>query len=214
MSRAAEIESRVEAVSRALWTGDDCERWIPELEALCRECVPHSAAWQFAHRQLALVLAPSNPWKASSVARTLLTGHPREHAAWAALGLAQSLLGQHRFAVRCYERALRIAPNQPRYAHNLGHLYDVVLDQPAAALALLERAHQAEPLCAEIASSFAHALGRTGQAHRGLDILRGCTRSGHTLAQREVLDWLESLVPSSGEASIEVSSDVSSDPLP
>jgi Flp pilus assembly protein TadD len=184
----------MDAIRRALWTGEHAEGLVPELEAIASQCEPFGANWQFAHRQLALILAPTDPWRASLLARSLVEAYPRDHAGWAALGLAQSLLGQHRYAIHCYERALRLAPDEPRVAHNLGHLYDVALSDPRRAIPLLERAFRAEPTCPDIAASLAHALGRVGDARRGLSILREATERGRTRDQHELLDWLESTV--------------------
>ena len=88
---------------------------------------------------------------------------PADDGAWAVLGLAQSLLGNYRYAARAYERALALAPNNPWYAHNLGHLYDVALDRPQDALPLLAQATAAQPGEADIAASYAHALARSRQ---------------------------------------------------
>jgi Flp pilus assembly protein TadD len=167
---------------------------VPELVALVEEAAPYSDAWRFAHRNLALLLATTDAWLASRHAREVLAWDARDHAAWAALGLAQSLLGHHRYAVRCYERALAIAPDQPRYAHNLGHLYDVAIDCPDRALPLLERAFRHEPDCPHVVSSLAHALGRLGRADEALALVEPLPSSGRTRDQHELLAWLRSLV--------------------
>jgi Flp pilus assembly protein TadD len=174
--------------------GEAAERLVPELAALVEEATPTSDEWRFAHRNLALLLATTNAWLASSHARAVLTWDARDHAAWAALALAQSLLGHHRYALRCYERALAIAPDQPRYAHNLGHLYDVVLNRPERALPLLERAYRHEPGCPHVASSLAHALGRLGRAEEALALVEPLPTSGRTRDQHELLAWLRSLI--------------------
>jgi tetratricopeptide (TPR) repeat protein len=183
-------------ITRALWAGESPERLVPDLVRLACASEPATAAWCFAHRTLAVTVAPSDPWRASLLARRLLAVEPDDHAAWAALGLAQSILGNHRFAVRCYERALGISPAQPRYAHNLGHLYDVALGRPHDAIPLLADAHAAEPRCADIAASYAHALGRAGRVREGLALLRRVLAAargggGATRDQAEVVAWLE-----------------------
>ncbi len=189
-----DTDRTVAAITRALWAGEVPERVVPDLAELERASDYGGEAWCFAVRTLALALAPTEPWRSALLARRLLAVAPRDHAAWAALGLAQSLLGNHRYAVGCYERALAIAPSQPRYAHNLGHLYDVVLDRPEAAVPLLELAYAAEPRCAHVAASYAHALGRTGRARAGLAVLEPAVKRGATRDQRELLAWLSAEV--------------------
>jgi tetratricopeptide (TPR) repeat protein len=191
MSKPAhDSDAAVRAISRALWAGESPERLVPQLLRLAAGTEHATQAWCFAQRQLALAWAPTRPWSASLRARELLAVDPADHAAWAALALAQSIIHNHRYAIRCYERALRISPGQPRYAHNLGHLYDVVLGEPAAALPLLELAHEAAPRCADTAASYAHALGRTGDFERAIAVLRPTLVDGATRDQRDLLRWL------------------------
>jgi tetratricopeptide (TPR) repeat protein len=192
MSKPAhDSDATVRAISRALWAGESPERLVPQLLRLAGSAEPASEPWCFAQRHLALAWAPIRPWRASLRARELLAVDPTDHAAWAALGLAQSIIHNHRYAIRCYERALKIAPAQPRYAHNLGHLYDVVLDDPAASLPLLGAAYEAEPRSSDVAASYAHALARTGEVERALDVLRGALTNGATRDQAELLRFLE-----------------------
>ena len=191
MPRLAEhTAATVRAISRALWAGESPERLVPQLLALAREEEPGSSSWRFALRNLALTWAPISPWKGSLVARDLLAADPTDHAAWAALGLAQSILGNCRYAIRCYERALRIAPGEPRYAHNLGHLYDVVLEKPHDAVPLLKAAHEAAPRCSDTAASYAHALARTGQVEAAAQLLGAALEGGANRDQRDLLRWL------------------------
>ncbi|MBK8940114.1 MAG: hypothetical protein IPM79_21465 [Polyangiaceae bacterium] len=178
-------------VARALWAGESALELVGTLVLLAREAEEGSTVWRFAHRELALAVAETDPWRASLVSRRLLELSPNDHVGWATLALAQSLLGNLAYAVRCYERAIALSPHQPRYAHNLGHLYDVALDDPEKALPLLERAHRAEPRCSHVASSYAHALGRAGRPEDALLVLRGALRDGATRDQAALLRWLE-----------------------
>jgi predicted Zn-dependent protease len=57
------------------------------------------------------------------------------------------------------------------YEHNLGHVLDVALNRPHDALAHLERAHRDLPEESEIASSYAHALLRSGQLDKARKLL-------------------------------------------
>ncbi len=189
-------DAHMRELERSLWAGEHPERLRASLMELGQASAPGSRPWQFAFGHLAALLSPDDPWRASVVARRLLEHSPRDHVAWAVLALSQSLLGNMRYAIRCYERALAIHPGEPRYAHNLGHLYDVALGRSDLALPLLERAHAADPRCAHVAASYAHALGRAGRAGEGLTVLRGATREGATRDQAEVLAWLATLAPS------------------
>ncbi len=88
----------------------------------------------FAHRQLAEVLLERDPWRAALHARRVVHMRPEDDRAWAALGLSQSLLGNHQYASRALARALARSPDNPWYAHNLGHTLDVALDKPREAV--------------------------------------------------------------------------------
>jgi tetratricopeptide (TPR) repeat protein len=183
-------------LERSLWAGERPEQLRASLMELGQASAPGSRPWQFAFGHLAALLSPDDPWRASVVARRLLSFSPRDHVAWAVLALSQSLLGNVRYAIHCYEQALAIRPDEPRYSHNLGHLYDVALSRSDLALPLLERAHIADPRCADVAASYAHALGRAGRPAEGLALLRAATRSGATRDQAEVLAWLATPAPS------------------
>ncbi|HTJ81837.1 MAG TPA: tetratricopeptide repeat protein [Polyangiaceae bacterium] len=194
MSRVSDPDALMRELERSLWAGEHPESLRASFVALAHACLPGTPPWQFALGHLAALLGPDDPWKASVVARRLLAHAPRDHVAWAVLGLSQSLLGHSRYAIRCYERAVSIAPDDSRYAHNLGHLYDVALDQPERALPLLRLAHEREPRSADIAASFAHALGRAGRPQEGLAVLEPVVRRGATRDQAEVHAWLAELV--------------------
>lgn len=193
MRDAADPDASMRELERSLWAGERPEHLRAAFVELAQSSAVGSKAWQFALGHLAALLGPEDPWKASVVARRLLSQTPKDHVAWGVLGLSQSLLGNVKYAIHCYERALSIAPNEPRYAHNLGHLYDAALDKPERALPLLRLAHEREPRSADIAASYAHALGRAGRPKEGLDVLAPALRRGATRDQAEVLAWLTSL---------------------
>lgn len=199
-----ELESLMRDIARSLWAGEAADLLVGKLVVLAREAEEGSTVWRFAHRELALAVSEADPWRASLLARRLLELAPSDHVGWATLALAQSLLGNLSYAVKCYERAIGLSPHQPRYAHNLGHLYDVALDLPEKAIPLLERAHRAEPRCAHVASSLAHALGRAGRPDDALAVLRLALRGGATRDQTALLRWLEKqaepMVPSASSA--------------
>jgi len=143
---------------------------LPMLENLLRAAPPRSEAAYFAKLRLSELIVADAPFRAARLARDVL-GRGESERAWAVLGLAHTLLGNYRIAARAYRRALALAPECPVYEHNLGHVLDVALDRPRDALVHLARAHRDLPNEAEIASSYAHALLRSGQLQRARELL-------------------------------------------
>ena len=190
-----EVDQLRHDVERALRDNLDAEEVLPLLGRLARAAEPESEAWIFAHRHLAEIAVEHDPWRAALFARRVIARCPDDDGAWAVLGLSQSLLGHHRFASRAYERALALAPDNPWYAHNLGHLYDVGLDRPVDALPLLERATLAQPEEADIAASYAHALARCGRLALAKRVLRRAIRRGGTADQMALWRWLDAGAP-------------------
>ena len=90
---------------------------------------------------------------------------------------------------------MALAPQNPWYAHNLGHLLDVALGRPADASSLLAEAHKREPKEAEIASSYAHALARAGKLAQAKKVLRRVVAKGATAEQMILWRWLEQGAP-------------------
>jgi tetratricopeptide (TPR) repeat protein len=144
---------------------------VPMLENLVRAAPSASEASYFAKLRLSELIVGDAPFRAARLARDVLDSGESERA-WAVLGLAYTLLGHYRVAARSYRRALALAPECAIYEHNLGHVLDVALDRPHDALAHLERAHRFSPEEGEIASSYAHALLRSGQIEKALHMLR------------------------------------------
>ncbi len=190
--RLRRVQERVRSVERAIWAGESNPYLLPALQGIAEEAEWGSEAWRFALRELALRSAESDPWGASLRARQLLSDSPKEHAAWAALGLAQSLLGNCGFAITCYGKALALSPSQPRYAHNLGHLLDVYERAPARALPLLKQAYEADRGCPDTAMSYANTLAQLGRACEGLELVEAALAGARGLRpdQREFLSWL------------------------
>jgi Flp pilus assembly protein TadD len=193
-SASGEVDRIRREVERALHENLDAEEVLPLLAALARLAEAGSAHWLFAHRHLAEIGVEHDPWRAALFARRVLACAPEDDGAWAVLGLAMSLLGHHRFASHAYERALALVPENPWYAHNLGHLYDV-LDRPQQALPLLARAVRAQPGEADIAASYAHALARTGQLAQAKRVMKQAIRRGGTADQMALWRWLEAGAP-------------------
>lgn len=185
-------------VEQAFAQGLDADRTLSLLARLARSSAPGSEDWLFAHRHLAERGVDREPWRASLFARRVLSLDPGDNGAWAVLGLAQSLLGHFRFAVRAYRRALALAPDNPWYAHNLGHLLDCALDRPEEAVPLLAQATQAQPAEADIAASYAHALARCGRVAEARQVLRRVIRRGATADQMALWRWIEAGAPPRG----------------
>jgi predicted Zn-dependent protease len=165
------------------------------LARLARASEPGTDVWLYAHRHLAELGVERDPWRAALFARRVLTLRPDDDGPWAVLGLAQSLLGHYRYAARAYERALALAPDNPWYAHNLGHLYDVALNRPLDALPLLAQATEAQTGEADIAASYAHALARCGKLVLAKRVLKRAIRRGATSDQMALWRWLEAGAP-------------------
>jgi tetratricopeptide (TPR) repeat protein len=195
-----EIERLRREIERAFVDQLDAERILPMLARLARGADAGSDAWVFAHRHLAELGVEREPWRAALFARRVLEIQRDDDGAWAVLGLAQSLLGNYRCAARAYERALALAPENPWYAHNLGHLYDVALNRPQDALPLLARATEAQTGEAEIAASYAHALARCGKLVLAKKVLKRAIRHGATSDQMALWRWLDAGAPSGAEA--------------
>jgi tetratricopeptide (TPR) repeat protein len=191
-----DLQSLVRSVERAVWAGESTEYLLPDLRRIEAHASIGSDAWCFAVREIASRTATEEPWAASLAARRLLAERPADAGAWAALGLAQSLVGNHRFAVKAYRRSLALVPQQARVLHNLGHLVDVVLDDPATALGPLSEAFAADPECIDTALSYAHALARVERADEGLALVEALVLDGRRLRrglrkdQRAALEWL------------------------
>ena len=143
---------------------------VPMLENLVRAAPTVSEAAYFAKLRLSELIVGDAPFRAARLARDVLVRGESDRA-WAVLGLAHTLLGNYRVAARSYRRALLLAPECAIYEHNLGHVLDVAMNRPRDALAHLARAHRDLPEESEIASSYAHALLRSGQLEKARELL-------------------------------------------
>ena len=128
MARSEEADPRVlrRNIERALRRDDAPQEIVPMLERLQRVAHEGSDEHSFADRRLAELLLETNPWRAAVHVRRLVDRGPADDAAWALMGLAQALLGNHKFACQAYREALARDPNNPWYSHNLGHLLKLV----------------------------------------------------------------------------------------
>jgi len=169
-------------------SGDEDAR--PLLERLAELTTPGSEAWALANRELARLTLDKEPWRASVLAKRVVVHDSDDHLAWGVLALAQSLLGNHEFAVVSYERALRLAPGNPWYLHNLGHLYDALLDRPHDAVPLLRRALVRLPDDPHVLASLAHALGRAGAPIEARAIMLKVVRKPALEEHHALYRWL------------------------
>jgi tetratricopeptide (TPR) repeat protein len=135
---------------------------VPLLRRVVAVAPAGSKERRTARRELAELIVVKDPWLSARLAMDVLREEVDERA-FGVLGLAHTLLGNYRSAVRAYRRALELAPGAPEYEHNLGHLLDVALGRPLSALPHLRRAEAALPGESEIQSSLAHALLRLGR---------------------------------------------------
>jgi cytochrome c-type biogenesis protein CcmH/NrfG len=145
----------------------------------------------FAKLELARLVLDKQPFRAARLLQEVLLGGPDE-AAFGLLGIAHMRLGHFRAARRALERALRLAPDDPAVLHNLGHLIDVAFDRPEEALPHLALAHRIVGDEPALASSYAHALARTGQKARAEELLVRGARLSQGLAHATVRAWTAS----------------------
>ncbi len=190
--QAQELRRQIEwTLARAVDPGDV----LPLLHRLVRLAAEGTDERVFANLHLAELLVERDPWRAALYARRVLAHRPDDDRGWATLALCQTLLGNYKFAVSAYHHALTSAPQNPWYAHNLGHLLDVALGRAEEAVGWLKRAYQSAAYSGEVAASYAHALARVGRIVEARKIL---TRAMKRTASREhaaLLKWLEQGAP-------------------
>jgi Flp pilus assembly protein TadD len=194
-AESEDVDTLRRNVEWALRNALDADEVLPMLAKLARSAEPESDAWVLAHRHLAELAVDRDPWRSAIFARRVVKVDPDDDGAWAVLGLAQTLLGNYRYAVASYRRAIALAPQNPWYAHNLGHLLDVALGKPSDAVTLLAEAYKREPKEAEIAASYAHALARAGKLALAKKVLRRVVAKGATAEQMILWRWLEQGAP-------------------
>lgn len=165
MTRASghDVERLLGNVQWAMAHGLGPRDLVPMLDNLGRRAEPGSDIALFAGRELAALLAGSQPWRAARLCRDVLACAPDDAQAWSVLGLSLCMLGHFRCARRAYLRARALSPDCAATAHNLGHLLDLAFDNPRGALPHLLAAYRLAPDEVEIAGSYAHALVRTGR---------------------------------------------------
>jgi Flp pilus assembly protein TadD len=158
------------------------------LARLVKSAAPGSPEERFAKLELARLAVEKQPFRAARLAQEVLRYGPDE-AALGLLGIAHMRLGHFRAARKAFERALRIVPDDPSVLHNLGHLVDVAFNRADEALPHLALACRIVPDEPALASSYAHALARTGQQARAEQILVRNARLSPGLAHATVEAW-------------------------
>src|SRR4051794_29386108 len=187
MSECARLRRDVEIAL----SGPDPLRVLPLLHRLAARAEDGSDESVFAHRQLAEVLLERDPWRAALHARRVVRMRAEDDRAWAALGLSQSLLGNHQYASHALLRALALCPENPWYAHNLGHTLDVALDRPHDAVEHLRRAYTRSGKNADVATSLAHALARSGKTRTAKALLARAIKQSPTPERRALMRWID-----------------------
>lgn len=210
--KQSSAESDLERLRRRAETAIRRARGRREVESLLRrilDLAPEgSEPAVFAHRHLAELLVEENSWQAALHLKCVLPHLDGDDVVHALIGLTQALLGNFRFAVAAYRRALAIAPQNPWYHHNLGHLLDVALGQPKEAVRHLKAAHRlsdarrpSEPPRDEITASLAHCLARTGDLQQAQKLAQQAVRgSPRNRDHKTLLAWIEDGAPEDPEA--------------
>ncbi len=186
-------ESLEQAIGRS--AARDASVVLPLLHRLARRAKCGSEEFVFAHRKLAELLSERAPWRASLHARRVLACAPHDAGAWATLALCQTLLGNYRYARAAYVEALAASPDNAWYAHNLGHLLDVALGDPASALLHLARAHAVTPWHPDVCASYAHALARVGRLADARRVLVAVDRVPRPREIALLLEWVDAGAP-------------------
>lgn len=163
---------------------------VTMLTRLLREAPARSEAAVFAQRHLARLLLRSQPFRAARLLKDALVVLPHDDELWGLLGIALTVLGQYRSALRAHRRALSLAPGSVTHLHNLGHLLDAGLSRPDQGLRYLAAAHRLLPGEEEIASSLAHALAGAGQSARARDVLMKALCWSAERAEDQLATWL------------------------
>jgi hypothetical protein len=187
-----ELHRQIEwTLSRAIDPSDV----LPMLHRLTRLADDGSDESLYANLRLAELLVERDPWRAALYSRRVLTHRPDDDRGWAILALCQTMLGNYKFAVSAYRRALAGAPKNPWYAHNLGHLLDVALGRAKDAVGWLKQAYQSATYSGEVAASYAHALARAGRLAEARRVLARAMKRGSSREHAALLRWIEQGAP-------------------
>ena len=191
------VETLRRRAERAMDEGRGRRVVEPLLERILKLAPEGDPCRIFAHRHLAELHLEEDPWGAALHLRKVLGAKPHDDVSHSLMALAQALLGNYRAAVSFYRRALALEPRNPWYHHNLGHLLDVALDQPYAALSHLQVALQhADPPEHEITASVAHCLARVGRITDARELAeQAALAAPESDDHRALLAWIERGAP-------------------
>jgi len=167
---SAQLEALRLRAERALG-GDDEDLRHDALTELLASAPEDGDDAIFAHRHLGELLLESNAWRAALHLRHVVHAEPQDDAGHALLGLCHALLGNYRTCVSCFRRALKLAPKNAFYEHNLGHILDLGLDRPEEAEPHLRSGRENSPEHHEIVASHAHCLARLGRFDEALSAI-------------------------------------------
>lgn len=189
------VERLLVDVNFALERGLGARDLVPMLTRLVRCAPAGSDVSRFARLQLARQLVESEPFKAATLARSVLA-ETEDDEAYGLLGLALTVLGHYRAAAKAYRHACRLHPSHPGHAHNLGHLLDAAFGSPQRGMLWLERAFRAAPDVSQIASSYAHALVRVGRIDQAKTVLTRHAGLDRDQVEGTVAQWLAAPIES------------------
>jgi Flp pilus assembly protein TadD len=182
------VEELFSNVNWALSRGLPKRDLLAMLKKLVSTAASGSPEQRFAKIELAELIVREQPFRAARLASDVLA-HGPDPRVYGLLGIAHSLLGSLRASRDAYEHAVALDPEHPAYRHNLGHLLDAGLDRPKEALVHLSAAFRAAPHEPALASSYAHALARAGQAARAVELLQRSLKWSNTDAVACVEAW-------------------------
>lgn len=184
------VEELVSNVNWALSRGLPKRDLRAMLGKLATSAKPGSPEQLFAKLELSELIVQEEPFRAARLALDVLAVG-EDARPYGVLGIAYSLLGSFKAARRAYEQAVALAPDHPGYRHNLGHLLDVAFEAPRSALKHLSQAYRAVPDEPALVTSYAHALSRTGQAAKAVDLLVRGLGWSQELAVKTAAAWRE-----------------------
>lgn len=183
------VEQLFSDVSWAISRGLPKRDLLAMLKRLIATAAPGSPEQAFAKLELSELIVGDDPFRAARLARDVLELGP-DPRAFGVLGIAHAMLGSFRAARRAYEQAVALEPEHPAYRHNLGHLLDVAFSRPREALRHLAIARRARPDEPAIVTSEAHALVRSGQGARAVELLVQALGWTPADAEERVAEWV------------------------
>lgn len=192
-TRLSKLQNQVE---KALIIGRPYQDILPILERLANES-PHGSRFQlFAYRRLAELHLDSNSWKSALYLKRLIDLGIVDDSVFALMGLCQTLLGNYHSAVAAYQRALELAPDNPWYHHNLGHLLDMGMGKSEQGIKHLRIAHRLESRENEITASLAHCLARLGKLEEAKKMAQWALDAApYNIDHKALFDWIQQGAP-------------------